>query len=171
MTTFQRALLLRFAVCLLIAFVLALGISEGAFWLQRDQNEHAAQDFVLRIPAGTSGRVANGINPVTIPPDAVFFEGDAIIVENEDDVPHQLGPVWAPAHGRGVLRLEKARQYSFACSFTATRFLGLEVRPRVDTATRIQAVLAIGLPTGLMLGLYSLVLYPVHPGGDPTIKG
>ena len=161
MTPLQRAVLMRMGLCLLIACLLGWAVSEVSFRMLGAEQEHQPQEMLLIIPEGTAERVARGETAVQMPEDLVFFEGDALRVQNNDSVSHQLGPVWVPSGTSGVLHLEKPNQYQLACSFEPNRFLGLDVRPRVTAGVRLQAILAIGLPTGMMLGLYSFVLFPL----------
>jgi hypothetical protein len=91
----------------------------------------------------------------------VFMAGDTLLVKNEDTVPHQLGPVWVPAGATSAMKLDTADSYAFACTFQPTRFQGLDVRSSVTPTTRIEAIIAVGLPTGGMLGVYSFVLFPL----------
>jgi len=91
----------------------------------------------------------------------VFFEGDRIIVKNEDEISHQLGPIWVPAGSTGTLALETPQTYSLACTFQPTKIMGLEVRQRLTNDIRLQGILAIGLPSGILIWLFSIVIFPL----------
>ena len=91
----------------------------------------------------------------SIPADMVFVVGDTLVVKNEDSVSHQLGPIWVPPGASASLNLNQTNNYSYTCSFEPSRYLGLDVRPRVTWATRIVAVLLAGIPTGAMIAVYS----------------
>jgi hypothetical protein len=88
----------------------------------------------------------------------IFVEGDILVVKNEDVVAHQLGPLWVPPSTSSVLELNMAERYAYECSFQPQKYMGLDVRPRVTGNTRIQAILAIGLPSGMMLAVYSYLI-------------
>ena len=89
-----------------------------------------------------------------------FIEGDELVIINQDIVSHQLGPIWVPPGTAGSMKLEKPNTYTLACSFAPENYFGLDVRQRVTAWVRIQAILAIGAPTGVILALYSLVVFP-----------
>ncbi len=59
-----------------------------------------------------------------------FFEGDSIVVINQDVTSHQLGPIWVPAGTSGILSLNKPVHYELACTFQPSNTLGLEVNSR-----------------------------------------
>ena len=92
-----------------------------------------------------------------------FVQGDILVVKNEDSVSHQLGPVWVPPQSNGVLQLDQANDYEYTCSFQTSKVLGIEVRERLTTGTRIEGALAIGLPSSVMLALYSFLVFPLKP--------
>jgi len=151
---------LRVAAGMLLGFLFAWLISDGAFLLLPKQEtvNRQPQQVEIVIPYGTAEQVKNGVYNRSIPSDMVFVEGDVLIVRNEDVVDHQLGPLWVPANTSGLLSLELADRFSYECSFQPTQVMGLEVRPRVDGDTRMQGLLAIALPTGMMLAVYSYLL-------------
>jgi hypothetical protein len=151
----------RIALSLLIGLLLAWGMSELAFFILKDRSDHVPQRIELVIPAGTAERVAKGEAPPSIPSDMVFVIGDTLVVRNEDSVDHQLGPVWVPPGASASLSLDRAQKFSYACTFQPSRYLGLDVRPRVTNATRLQAILLAGPPMAALLAIYSLVIWPL----------
>jgi hypothetical protein len=154
--------LLRLGLALLLAFAFALLVSEVAFRLQEGEGYGRQPGRVeLLVPKGTAELVAQGQLAPSLPQNMVFVQGDVLVVRNEDVVSHQLGPVWVPAGNSATLTLEQAGQYQMACSFQPSSYLGLDVRSRVTLAVRLQAMLAIGLPTGIMGWLYWLVVTPL----------
>jgi hypothetical protein len=150
----------RSAVGLAIGVVFAFVLSEGSFLLldNKETVSRGPQRVDLVIPFGTAEQVAAGVYNRSLPLDMVFVQGDLLVVRNEDVVDHQLGPIWVPAGTSGVLELNQANQYSYECSFQPTQVQGIDVRPIVDTGMRFQAILAIALPTGMMLAVYSYLL-------------
>ena len=153
----------RIAVSLLIGLLLAWGMSEAAFFLLKDSSDHVPQQIELVVPAGTAERVARGEAPPSIPPDMVFVIGDTLVVKNEDTVSHQLGPVWVPPGASASLALDQAAKFSYACTFQPSRYLGLDVRPRVTWTTRVQAIAFAGPPMAALMVIYSFVLWPLKP--------
>ena len=69
-----------------------------------------------------------------------------------------VGPVVCSPKTSGVLALDTANTYSYACTFKPDKYIGLTVLPRVTAGTRLMGMLAIGLPTGMMLAVYSYLL-------------
>jgi hypothetical protein len=154
-----------------IAFSLALGLALGlAFYLGAqlfagDLGAQAPQRIELVVPRGTAARVAEGEDPPSIPSDLEFAVGDTLVVRNEDVVSHQLGPIWVPAGGTGRLTIRQAASYAYTCSFRRERTIDLRVRPQASIAAQSIAVAVAGLPIGILIGLYSLVLWPLPKRG------
>lgn len=164
---------LRTAVGMLIGFLFGWMISDGAFLLlpRQETVDRQPEEVEITIPFGTAEQVKDGVYNRSIPTDLVFVQGDVLIVRNEDVVDHQLGPLWVPAGTSGVLSLDTADQFSYECSFQPTNVMGLDVRPRVDGGTRIQAILAIALPTGMMLAVYSYLLPGRKKHSEEVVAG
>ncbi len=154
--------LLRIGLSLLVSFGMGFLISEGSFYILNQGKPPQNKDFVLEIPLGTAERIEEGLSVPSIPENMVFYEGDRIIVKNDDNVSHQLGPVWVPAGSSGTLDLGEQQKYSISCSFQPNKSLGLDIRQKTNSATRAQGVLAIGLPSSVLLFLFSIVLKPIE---------
>lgn len=152
--------LIRSAIGITIGVVFAWILSEGSYLLlpNKTDADREAQEVELVIPYGTAEQVEAGVYNRSLPLDMTFVEGDILIVKNEDRVAHQLGPIWVPAQTSGVLELNQANNYTFECTFQPTNYLGIDVRPRANVNTKIQGILAIALPTGMMLAVYSYLL-------------
>lgn len=158
----RKKLVIRFIISLVIAFLFGFFISETSFQILTKNTEREVEDYQIIIPIGTAKRIENGFPIPSIPDSMVFFEGDRIIVKNEDEISHQLGPIWVPAGSTGTLALEKPQIYSLACTFQPTKLMGLEVRQRLTNDIRFQGILAIGLPSGILLWLFSIVIFPLE---------
>jgi len=152
----------RVLFSVILGLVLAWAMSEIAYLRLKDTSDHEPQRFELTIPPGTAARVAAGEAVPSIPVGLVFVVDDVLVVQNEDITDHQLGPVWVPPGATASLRLAQANKFDYACTFQPTRYLGLDVRPRVTMWTRLQAVLMAGLPLGALMTLYGLVLFPLR---------
>ena len=159
----RNKLVSRFFVSLAIAFLFGFVVSETSFQILTRNTEREVEDYQIIIPFGTAERIENGFLIPSIPESMVFFEGDRIIVKNEDEISHQLGPIWVPAGSTGILALEKPQSYSLACTFQPTKVMGLEVRQRLTNDIRLQGILAIGLPSGILIWLFSIVIFPLDP--------
>jgi len=156
-----RPYLIRLMIVVLISLLGALAFNEVTYLLQKDKNDRAPRTITLVIPAGTSAHIANGEAEPSIPATMSFVVGDTLAVKNEDSVPHRLGPVWVPAGSTGSLVLKDANSYSYSCSFTPSRYLGLDVGQGTDVKTRIAALAVSGPTLAGLLFLYSLLVFPV----------
>jgi hypothetical protein len=132
-------------------------VSEISFWASSDLNDFKPHQVELVIPAGTAEKLKEG-KPLSIPDTMNFVEGDVLIVRNQDVVSHQLGPVWVPPQASGALQIGKSNNYAYECTFTRTKVFGLDVQPPLTLWMRLQGMISIGLPTGVMLALYVLAV-------------
>ena len=158
----RKKLIFRLLLSFVIAFIFGFIISEISFNALTKNTEREAEIYEINIPPNTAERIENGFPIPSIPESMIFFEGDKIIVQNDDSVSHQLGPIWVPAGSSGTLTLEKPQSYSLSCTFQPTKVMGLEVRPRLTNNIRFQGVLAIGLPSGVLIWLFSIVIFPLE---------
>lgn len=153
----------RIGIITVISIIFALFFNEVTYNMQRDPNDRAPKTITLVIPDGTARRIAEGQKVSLLPEEMVFVVGDTLAVENKDQSPHQLGPVWVPPGATGSLKLERVDKLSMDCTFESSRYLGLDVRTATTWGTRLLA-LALTAPTlGVLLYLYSLAAYPAKP--------
>jgi hypothetical protein len=164
---FSRSIYLDFfirsAVGVVLGVIFAVIISEGTFLLMPNKQsaDREPRRIDLVIPYGTSEQVEAGVYNRSLPDTMTFVQGDVLVVKNEDVVTHQLGPMLVPAQTSGVLEMSQANDYGYECTFQPTNYMGITVLARVDNSSRLQAILAIGLPTGMMLAVYSYLI-PAH---------
>jgi len=135
-------------------------ISEFSYLLLRTPQDRAPQQIVLVIPAGTAERVARGETEPSIPADMVFVVGDTLVVRNQDDVVHRLGPLFIPAGAEASLNLDTVASYAYACTFRPGQYIGLDVREATTLKTRLVGVLFGGLPMGVLFAVYSVLGIP-----------
>src|SRR3972149_4829745 len=155
--------IIRLVIVFVIAALVAIAINEGAYLFQVDRNDRVAGVVRLVIPLGTAEQVAQGEPAPGIPDKMSFVVGDVLEVKNEDTVDHQLGPVWVPPSTTGRLVLKEANRFSYSCSFSPDKYLGLDVLQRTSFATRLTG-LAISAPTlAALLFIYSLAAFPMKP--------
>lgn len=155
------SVILRVVLCMIFGILLGGVIGEGSFQFLREDENRGPQRIELVIPRGTAERIASGEDTPAIPKDMTFFQGDVLVVKNEDVVSHQLGPIWVPSQSSSSMTLDQPNDYAYSCSFQTTRYLNLDVRSRVNVLTRIEGALTIGLPTGAMIAVYSFILFPI----------
>lgn len=151
-----RRILLSLAAGLLVGFAL----SEISFLFLRQDNRPAGE-VELVIPRGTAEKVEAGESPLSIPEGMSFVRGDVLVVQNQDVVDHQLGPLWIPAGQTASLNLDEENNFVYSCSFSASSVFGIDVSEPVTIWTRITGILFSGLPMGAVIWIYSLVIWPM----------
>ncbi len=164
-----RAVLMRLLVALLIGAAFAVLVSEGMYQLTQKKVDRDPQVIEIIIPDGTAANIQAGL-PGPGLPEMVFTEGDTLMVVNQDTAAHQLGPIWVPPGTSGKLVLDRPNQYSMACTFSPGQMLGVDVQSRVKPSDRIQGILAVGLPTWILIWLYMVVAIPLPQNFDSSLK-
>lgn len=147
----------RVLFSLLIGLLIGAVISEVPF-LFLQETARPPREIVLTIPAGTSEQVARGEQPPSIPENMTFVVGDVLVIENKDGVDHKLGSLWIPASSSAKLSLDRVENLAYECSFQPGNYFGLNVRQSLTLLTRIDGMLRAGLPLGILIALYSLVI-------------
>lgn len=157
----------RILISLLAGLAVGAVITEVSFHFLREV-DRSPEVIVLTIPRGTADLVAAGVEPPSIPSELIFIVGDVLIVKNQDDVPHELGPLFIPPNSSAHMSFESTENYSFSCSFQPDNSIGLDVREPVTPYTRFIGILFAGLPMGGLIALYSLVVRPLKPRDQPS---
>jgi hypothetical protein len=153
----------RFILLAIFSALLVWDMSELAYYFTRDENSRAPMNIELVIPSGTALRVAAGEPVPAIPDEMVFVTGDVLVVKNEDQVDHQLGPLFIPKGSNASLPLGSAEAITYTCSFQTSKYLGLEVRDAVTWISRLGALWYGTPPTLMFLLVYSFVIAPIKP--------
>ena len=152
-----RIIIKRILVSLLIGLAVGTAINEITFAFLR-QTARAPKIIELVIPEGTAERVARGEAPPTIPDSMTFVIGDKLVVKNDDSADHELVPLWIPAGSSASLSLDAVQSYAYACSFQPGKYFGLDVREALTPGTRLYGILYSGLPLGILIALYAMIL-------------
>jgi hypothetical protein len=153
----------RFLLAFLLASALVWIGSEVAYYFLKDDTDRAPDQIELVIPAGTAEKVANGEPVPSIPDEMVFVLGDTLVVKNDDNVDHQLGPLWIPPKSKASLLLDTADRYAYSCSFQPSQYLGVDVKQATTWDTRLTALVYSVPATTMFFFIYSLVLWPLFP--------
>jgi hypothetical protein len=159
MIIMKSSTLKRILISFLLGLLVAAVTTEIAYQVLKRENREP-QNVELVIPAGTAQNIANGQTPPGIPEDMTFVVGDTLVVVNQDEVDHQLGPLWIPAGTSASLNLDAEENYIMECSFQATKFLGMDVLQPVTLSTRLTGILFAGFPLGALFAVYSILLAP-----------
>ncbi len=157
----SRQAVQRFIISIVLGIVIAIGINEFTFIYLKSEAGRGPQRIELIIPAGTADRIAKGKANPTIPTNMTFVAGDTLVVNNQDNVDHRLGPLFIPTGTSAILTLNDASIFTYQCSFQSSKVLGIDVQEPVTSSTRIYGILIAGLPLGVMFGMYSLVVWPL----------
>jgi hypothetical protein len=153
----KSAMIKRILLSFLLGFLVAAVSTELAYQVLKRENREP-QQIELVIPTGTAQKVAAGQAPPSIPLDMNFVVGDTLVVINQDEVDHQLGPLWIPAGTSASLNLDTQENYSMDCSFQPGKVLGIDVRQPVTLGTRVTGILFAGLPLGALFAVYSILI-------------
>lgn len=165
--TYRFRILRRIILALLVGLASGFLISEVSFLLLRESNR-APTVVELEIPAGTAEKISEGISPPEIPDEMTFVVGDTLLVRNNDQTDHQLGPLWIPAGSTASMNLDREQNFVFACTFQPSNYFGLDVREPVTIWTRLGGVAFSGIPLGALLALYSFITWPVKKDPEET---
>jgi len=157
----------RIAISMLIGFAFGALVTEVPFFFLRE-TARPPREVVLDIPPGTAEQVARGEQQPSIPENMVFVVGDVLVVKNEDNVDHKLGPLWIPANSSAQLSLDQEQNTAFECSFQPGKYFGLDVRQPLTLSTRIFGIFYAGLPMGVLIAVYSFVIPPKKKENAPA---
>ncbi len=148
-----------------------LAASTGLMWLiavlsvlvfARGARDPRTQELV--IPAGTSRDVATGGNPLVIPPSLSFVAGDVLVLRNEDDMTHVVGPYTLPPGGSARMALSPSGSGSFLCTIHPSGRLLLDVQPRgLDLRLTVVPTLLLGPALGTVVALIWRVMRALGP--------
>lgn len=147
----------RVVLSLTLGLLFGVAVTEIPIFLIH-KTARSPMEIVLTIPNGTAKQVARGEQPATIPLNMTFVLGDTLVVNNEDSIDHKLGPLWVPAGSSASLFLKQAESFAFECSFQTGNYLGIEVREPLTVWTHLAGILGAGIPLGVLVALYSIVL-------------
>ena len=153
----KSPILKRILVSMLLGIILAAITTEVAYQVLKRENREP-QRVELIIPAGTAASIAKGETPPSLPEDMTFVVGDSFVVVNQDEIDHQLGPLWIPPGTSASLNLDTEENYVLECSFQSTKIFGLDVRQPVTLGTRLTGILFAGFPLGALFSVYSILL-------------
>ncbi|HEX2989595.1 MAG TPA: hypothetical protein VHO49_02895, partial [Anaerolineales bacterium] len=87
-----------------------------------------------------------------------FVVGDVLVIRNNDVVDHKLGQLWIPANSSAQLSLDQEQNFAYECSFQPGNYFGLDVNEPLTLGTRLYGILYAGIPLGVLIALYVLVM-------------
>lgn len=147
----------RIFFSLLIGLVIGALINEVTFLFLRE-TARAPQVIELVIPEGTADSIARGETPPAIPNAMTLIVSDTLLIRNNDTADHQLGPLRIPAGASANMPLNTVQSYAYTCSFQPGNYCRLDVREPLTPITRLYGILYTGLPLGILIALYALIM-------------
>ena len=155
----STSIIKRILGSILLGILIAAVTTEISYQVLKRENREP-QNVELVIPAGTAQNITNGQAPPSIPEDMTFVVGDTLVVVNQDEVDHQLGPLWIPPGTSASLNLDTEENYILDCSFQTTKVFGIDVLQPVTLGTRLTGILFAGFPLAALFSVYSILLMP-----------
>lgn len=131
--------------------------SEATFFFL-GQTAREPKTILVTVPAGTAELVARGEQPPSIPKDMAFVVGDTLEVDNQDNVDHQIGPLWIPPGTSASIVLGKPESLAYECSFQVGNYIGLDVHQPLTIYTRLYGILFAGIPMSMVFAIYMVIL-------------
>src|SRR6185369_10252914 len=113
----MRLIVQRVLFPMVLGILLAVGVNEFSFLFLKSEAGRGPERVNLVIPPGTAQKVARGESNPALPDKMVFVVGDTLVVKNEDDADHHLGPLFIPAGTSASLTLSQSDNMAFTCSF------------------------------------------------------
>jgi hypothetical protein len=154
---FKNLIVKRIIISMGIGLLIGLILSEVTF-LFLGETAREPQTITVVVPAGTAELVAKGEQPPSLPKGMDFVTGDTLVIDNQDAVAHQLGPLWIPAGTSGQLILGEPENLAMECSFQPNKYIGLDIHEPLTLATRIYGIFFAGLPMGILIAVYAAIL-------------
>ena len=147
----------RIVLSIAVGLVIGVILSEATF-LFLGQTAREPKVITVVVPDGTADLVAHGEQPPSLPQDMTFVTGDTLVIDNQDSVAHQLGPLWIPAGTSGQLILGEPESLAMECSFQANKYIGIDIHDPLTLGTRVYGILFAGLPMGILIAVYAVIM-------------
>lgn len=128
----------------------------------RDPTVHTVE-----IPPGSAELIAQGENPLDIPPSWTFYADDTLVLDNHDSVTHTLGNWVVPPNTIAAFDLQPAYGGFFTCSLHPSGAITLTVQPRdYDFALIALPTFGFGLALGIVIVIGLNVMRALDKGDD-----
>ena len=140
------------AAALIIGSTLVVGILSSVALLIYTKDAAEPTVHVLDIPLGSYDRILGGDNVLDIPSTWAFYAGDAIVLDNKDDVTHTIGTWSVPPNTTRRFGLQQAFGGNFTCSLLPSGTVTLDIQPRgYDFSTIALTTFGFGMSVGVIL--------------------
>lgn len=140
------------AAALIVGSTLAIGILSSIALLIYTKDAQEPTVHVLDIPLGSYDRILEGDNVLDIPSTWAFYAGDAIVLDNKDDVTHTIGTWSVPPNTTRRFGLQPAFGGNFTCSLLPSGTVTLDIQPRgYDFSMIALPTFGFGISIGVIL--------------------
>lgn len=140
------------AAVLIIGSTLVIGLLSSIALLIYTKDAREPTVHVLDIPLGSYERILGGENVLDIPSTWAFYAGDAIVLDNKDDVTHTIGTWSVPPNTTRRFGLQPAFGGNFTCSLLPSGTVTLDIQPRAfDFSIIALTTFGFGMSVGVIL--------------------
>ncbi len=155
------------AVALIVGSTLVIGTLSSIALLIYTRDAREPTVHVLDIPLGSYDRILAGDNVLDIPSTWAFYAGDAIVLDNKDDVTHTIGTWSVPPNTTRRFGLEPAFGGNFTCSLLPAGTVTLDIQPRgYDFSIIALTTFGFGLAVGIILFIGLTMMRAMARGED-----
>lgn len=140
------------AIALIVGSTLVVGTLSSIALLIYTKDANEPTVHVLDIPLGSYDRILEGENVLDIPSTWAFYAGDAIVLDNKDDVTHTIGTWSVPPNTTRRFGLQPAFGGNFTCSLLPSGTVTLDIQPRgYDFSIIALPTFGFGMSVGVIL--------------------
>ncbi|MCL1587778.1 MAG: hypothetical protein M3092_05130 [Actinomycetia bacterium] len=140
------------AIALIVGSTLVIGTLSSIALLIYTKDANEPTVHVLDIPLGSYDRILEGENVLDIPSTWAFYAGDAIVLDNKDDVTHTIGTWSVPPNTTRRFGLQPAFGGNFTCSLLPSGTVTLDIQPRgYDFSIIALTTFGFGMSVGVIL--------------------
>ena len=155
------------AILLIIGSTILIGTLSSIALLMYTADSRQPTTRTIVIAEGSSELIAQGENPLEIPPTWSFLADDTLVLDNRDDVPHTLGAWYVPPNTVRRFDLQPAYGGFFVCSLHPSGAITLDIQPRdYDFALIAAPTLGFGFSVGIILFIGLSVSRVLGAGDD-----
>ena len=155
------------AVLLIIGSTILIGMLSSIALVMYTADSRQPTTRTIVIAEGSSELIAQGENPLEIPPTWSFLADDTLVLDNRDDVPHTLGAWYVPPNTVRRFDLQPAYGGFFVCSLHPSGAITLDIQPRdYDFALIAAPTFGFGFSVGIILFIGLSVSRVLGAGDD-----
>lgn len=140
------------ATLLIVGSTILIGTLSSIALLMYTADSRQPTTRTIVIEEGSSDLIAQGQNPLEIPPTWSFLADDTLVLDNQDDVAHTLGTWYVPPNTVRRFDLQPAYGGFFVCTLHPDGAVTLDIQPRdYDFALIAAPTFGFGFSVGIIL--------------------